>query len=192
MRKIKKTPDQVSYSSKDCFWFVCPVCNREFQKALCNVTAKNNINPPCPCCSKRAMCNENDCKLCFDKSFASHEKSKYWSKKNKITPREVSKCKSGIKYYFDCNVCEHELKIEPCKIVCYGVWCSYCANTQLCADEKCKICFDKSFASHPRSEEWIYEKNDCSPRDIFFGTTIRYYLKCKDCKHELYVAPNGY
>ena len=38
----------------------------------------------------------------FEKSFASHEKAKYWSDKNKLKPNQVSKaCKK--KYWFECD-----------------------------------------------------------------------------------------
>ena len=35
--------------------------------------------------------------LCFNRSFTSHEKSKYWSSKNTILPRQIVQG-SGIKY----------------------------------------------------------------------------------------------
>ena len=37
----------------------------------------------------------------FEKSFASHEKSKYWSDKNELKPYQVSK-NSHKKYLFNC------------------------------------------------------------------------------------------
>lgn len=37
------------------------------------------------------FCNNNKCKICFKKSFASQPKSKYWSKENNITPRQIRK-----------------------------------------------------------------------------------------------------
>ena len=46
----------------------------------------------------------------FSKSFASHEKSKFWSKKNIISPEQVSK-NTREKYLFDC-FCGHEISIS--------------------------------------------------------------------------------
>lgn len=39
--------------------------------------------------SKYKLCNNEKCKVCFNKSFASHEKSKYLVDKN-INPRKIS------------------------------------------------------------------------------------------------------
>jgi hypothetical protein len=38
----------------------------------------------------------------FDKSFASHEKAKYWSDNNELKPNEISKG-SDKKCYFNCD-----------------------------------------------------------------------------------------
>ena len=44
------------------------------------------------CLNTKKLCNNIDCKICYEKSFASHEKSKYWSAKNgDIKPREIFK-----------------------------------------------------------------------------------------------------
>jgi len=51
-------------------------------------------------CSDKKLCDKEDCKKCFEKSFASHEKAKYWSNKNELKPRQVFKS-SGKKYFFE-------------------------------------------------------------------------------------------
>ena len=56
---------------------------------------------------QKILCNNNDCKFCFEKSFASYEKSKYWSNKNIENPRNLMKS-SDKKYWFNCNICSHE------------------------------------------------------------------------------------
>ena len=49
----------------------------------------------------KQLCDKVDCQTCFDKSFASHEKSKFWSSKNgDVKPRQVFKGSSN-KYWFD-------------------------------------------------------------------------------------------
>ena len=87
-----------------------------------------------------------DNKIPFEKSFASHEKAKYWSNKNKLKPNEVSKS-SNKKYIFNCNLCNHEFESSLNDIVS-GSWCSYCGNhsKKLCSNGECKMCFEKSFA----------------------------------------------
>jgi very-short-patch-repair endonuclease len=79
----------------------------------------------CSFCINQLLCNDTECKTCFEKSFASHEKSKYWSKKNDKKPREVFKSTDN-KYWFDCPTCNHEFDIRLSSIVCCGNWCSFC------------------------------------------------------------------
>ena len=87
----------------------------------------------------------------FDRSFASHEKAKYWSDKNgDVKPKDVYKG-SHKKYWFDCDTCGHDFKIALSHTN-EGKWCSYCANKKLCDNDNCKICFDKSVASHEKSK----------------------------------------
>ena len=69
-------------------------------------------------CSKTQtkLCNEEECKVCFERSFASYEgktedgklKVELWNYElNKgITPRNVRKG-SIIKRWFNCDVCDH-------------------------------------------------------------------------------------
>jgi hypothetical protein len=79
----------------------------------------------------------------FEKSFASHEKAKYWSDKNLLKPNEVFKS-TGKKYIFNCNICNHEFSNSLNSISTNNHWCSYCANQKLCNKEDCNKCFDKS------------------------------------------------
>jgi very-short-patch-repair endonuclease len=133
-------------------------------------------------CNNKKLCNDENCKKCFEKSFASHEKSIYWSKKNNIKPRYVFKS-SGKKYLFNCN-CGHEFENTICNISLLGRWCSYCSNPsqKLCNDKNCKKCFEKSFASHEKSIYWS-EKNNIKPRQVFKFSHKKYLFNCA-CGHE--------
>jgi hypothetical protein len=62
--------------------------------------------------------------LVFDESFASHEKSNYWSNKNKLEPEDVSISSNKI-YLFNCDVCKHEFS-KKIKDVVDNKWCVYC------------------------------------------------------------------
>jgi len=62
-----------------------------------------------------------NCVQCYEKSFASHERSKFWSIKNIIHPRLVFKS-SGVKYLFDCVDCNRDYETRPCDIS-NGYWC---------------------------------------------------------------------
>ena len=82
-----------------------------------------------------------DSKIPHEKSFASHEKAKYWSNNNELKPSEISKG-SSKHFYFNCDKCNHEFLMQL-NVVTRGGWCNYCSNTKLCDDNNCKICFDK-------------------------------------------------
>ena len=88
----------------------------------------------------------------FGKSFASHEKSAFWSSKNEKKPEEVYKS-SSKKYWFLCNECKHQFEGSLSDINT-GCWCPYCSNKKLCENIECKICFNKSFACHEKSKYW--------------------------------------
>jgi very-short-patch-repair endonuclease len=130
-------------------------------------------------------CDNAKCVPCFNNSFASHEKSKYWSDKNgDVKPRDVSYC-NGNKYWFDCNKCNHSFDTALSHIV-NGSWCPYCSvpPKQLCNNVKCDDCFKKSFAFHPKSQFWSKTKNgDAKPRDVFQYTPQKYWFDCDKYKH---------
>ena len=64
--------------------------------------------------------------MCFEKSFASSDKAKYWSIKNDLKSREVFKSSSSSKYLFVCKK-EHSFYSTPSNIT-KGCWCPYCVN----------------------------------------------------------------
>ena len=47
--------------------------------------------------SSKKLC---ECSICYDRSFATHPKAIYWSSKNELDPKQVSKS-SNTKYIFD-------------------------------------------------------------------------------------------
>lgn len=124
----------------------------------------------------------------YENSFASHPKKKYLSPKNNIDPRLVC-LHSAYKFIFICPKCKHEFFISLDK-VCIGRWCGYCANHLLCGKEKCKLCFKKSFASHPRIINWS-DKNEISPQLVFKNAHKNYIFDCHVCKHEISITPHS-
>jgi very-short-patch-repair endonuclease len=148
----------------------------------------------CPYCVNQKLCENKCCKICFDKSFASHEKSKYWSSKNSITPRQITKS-SGTKGWFNCDKCSHEFEKDPHNISGKNSWCPYCANKKMCFEENCHDCFQKSFASHEKVKFWS-KRNQENPRHIFKGNSERYWFNCEKCELEfdsiLYNINSGY
>jgi len=141
----KSIPRQVFKSSQKKYLFDCNICNHTFEKRLCHISQ----NSWCPYCCKNSimLCKNNECKICFQKSFASNKKSQFWSDKNILSPRQVFN-RSKNKFYFNCDKCQHTYKTS---LDCIKSWCQYCSNRKLCEDNECKICFQKSFASNEKS-----------------------------------------
>ena len=127
-------------------------------------------------CNSKRLCDEG-CLTCFEKSFASHDKSKYWSddKNGDVKPRQVFK-KTQKKYWFNCDTCNHDFE-KRIDHVTSNSWCPYCSNPpkKLCDDEGCQTCFEKSFASHEKSKYWSDDKNgDVKPRQVFKSSNEKY------------------
>ena len=82
----------------------------------CSITAKK-------------LCHNDNCNICFNRSFASNEKSKFLNDKN-INPKILIKC-SNKKYDFICDKCNHIFEASLNNIN-NNRWCSFCSNNKLC------------------------------------------------------------
>jgi very-short-patch-repair endonuclease len=162
-------------SSKKKYLFNCQECGHEFENSPHDKTW-------CPyCCNPpKKLCDNNNCKSCFKKSFASHEKSVYLSIKNNVNPRDIF-LNSHKKYLFNCCECGHEIELSLLSVNS-DRWCIYCGHQKLCDNYNCKFCFNNSFASHERSKYWSV-KNNISPRQLFLYTGDKYLFKC-ECGYE--------
>ena len=175
---------KVSKNSNNKYWLKCFDCNHEFYSVLATISK----GVWCPFCSNTELCDNLECNMCLEKSFASHPKSQYWSDKNGLTARQVFKS-SSKKFIFNCDkdiqICGHDFKASLNNIL-KGRWCSYCANNKLCDNSNgivCQICFDKSFASHSKSHMWSNEENKISKTQILKSSSKKYWFNCKDCNH---------
>lgn len=172
--------DIQKYSQKELL-FKCTDCNHTFIKKIMGFTTGEY----CIYCTSKPikMCDKEDCNFCFEKSFASHEKSEYWDyEKNEIDPWQVYKYSTN-KYFFNCNECNHSFETTP-KILLDGHFCPYCANLKMCGTLECNICFYKSFAMHPFALSWS-AKNKLLPWQVFKSAHSKYLFYCKICRHEL-------
>lgn len=158
----------------------------EIKCEKCNHTSKRRPNRfhMCNYCNGNSLCGlEIKCNICFKQSFASIEQSKYWSNKNIKNPGELMK-NTMNKYWFDCDKCKHTFKQQLNDITQKGTWCPYCPNQKLCDNEKCIECFNKSFASYPKSKYWS-DKNKKKPRQIFPQSNREYgWFNCPLCNLE--------
>ena len=130
----------------------------------------------------RKLCTKEECKICFEASFASSKRADSWSKKNEKIARQVFKG-ADTKYYFDCKDCKHEFTTKPKYIKTQDSWCPYCGFQQLCDNDECAFCFDKSFESHPKSKYWS-KKNEKSPGEYFKNSEKEVYFTCNTCDHD--------
>lgn len=104
------------------FWFECGKCEHSFETVLYSVSNGHF----CPFCSNDKLCLSDDCKTCFEKSFASSDKVGFWSvEKNKQSPREVF-ASSHKKFWFERKK-KHKFS-SALYHVSDGRWCPKCKN----------------------------------------------------------------
>ena len=178
--KNEKKPSDYYLNSNKCVWFDCDKCCHNFYKKIADV----NSNSWCPYCANQKLCHNNECKSCFNKSFASHEKSKFWSKKNEKKPNDVT-LNSHKKFWFDCE-CGHQFESNLLNINKANNWCPYCSvpSQKLCHNNECKSCFEKSFASHEKSKYWSND-NELKPRQVFKGADRKTFIFHCECGHKI-------
>jgi len=130
----------------------------------------------------RKLCTKDECKVCFEASFASSKRAEAWSKKNDKIARQVFKG-ADTKYFFDCKECKHEFEVRLKHIKSSNSWCPYCSSQKFCENDECEYCFQKSFASHPKAKYWS-SKNDKEAGEYFKGSDKEVYFTCNDCDHD--------
>jgi very-short-patch-repair endonuclease len=167
-------PSEVALNSHKKFWFDCDKCGHQFESSLLNINQANNW---CPYCYNRKLCG--NCEKCFQKSFASHPKSIYWSSENELTPRQVFKGADRKKFIFNCDKCLHIFEMNLKNITSKGHWCSYCSHQKLCENKECIMCFNNSFASIEKSK-FLNDKT-INPRMLFKSTNKKYKFDCDIC-----------
>ena len=174
--KNEKKPNEIALNSHKKFWFDCE-CGHSFESSLLNI---NKGNSWCGFCSSppKNLCEDDNCKKCFNNSFASHPKSIFWSCNNELNPRQVFKMTDRKNFYFNCD-CDHELEINLKKISLQGHWCSYCSHQKLCENKDCNMCWNNSFASVDRSN-YLNDKS-IDPRTLFKSTNKKFKFDCDVC-----------
>lgn len=175
-------PRNIAQFSHTKYDFLCNDCGHIITKHISQISR----NSWCGYCTSQLLCMDDDCKFCKNKSFASNELAKYWSKKNNVLPRQVIKG-THYKYYFDCPNCKHELYINLNNIIYGDKFCKYCSNNELCDDLNCKFCDDKSFNSHNLVSSWS-SQNKVKPRQVSKQSNLKYYFICKLCNNTYYHA----
>lgn len=156
-------------------FFNCEKCSHEFE---CRV-ADMKRNKGCGYCDHKKLC---ECAKCFPKSFASHPKAEQWI--DAFHDPRFEFLMSNIKRWFECETCHHKFDSSPANVV-NGSWCPFCSTNgpgKLC-DDDCKMCFDKSFASHEKASFWLEELNKCEARSVKKTSNSKFWFKCGECEH---------
>ena len=163
-------------SSTHSYDFDC-ICGHIFVRAISSI----NSGCWCPYCSNppKLLCDNEHCVQCFEKSFANHSMSKYWSIDNNEIPRDVFRF-SNKYYIFDCH-CGHKFNMQLYHI--NDNTCPYCNHQKLCNLVSCVECYKNSFASYNMSQFWSI-KNDINPRMAFKNSEARYIFDCPYCNNE--------
>jgi hypothetical protein len=182
-------PRQVFRSSSKEYWFDCKICPHSFDLNLHDLSSKNVW---CRYCAHFSLCGDEKCEMCFGNSFASHEKSEDWhsTKNYPLVPRQVF-LKSHDKRSFCCKVCCHDFEMTLYNIWSEQ-WCPFCAHKKLCDDLACHFCFNNSFASQKKSEDWHPTKNfPLIPRQLFITAHIMCWFFCRKCNHDFDILLSG-
>ena len=178
------TPRDIHISSNKKYWFTCQKCPHIFKSTISSIT-RGRWCPFCCFCTKK-LCEDENCKFCFEKSFVSStDKALCWHPilNGTFLPRDVFKG-TIKKFWFSCPKCSHDFETRLNDVTCKGSWCPFCSNQKLCNDIKCKFCLNNSFASHEKSQYWHQILNEkITPRNVFKGTTKKYWFTCDKCSH---------
>lgn len=185
--KNKVTPRDKTKGNSEKMIFDC-YCGHEFEISLGNITRKNQWCGYC-CTNSKKFCDNKNCKSCYEKSFASTNRGKNWSKENPISARYVTK--SSRQYFlFDCDECNHTFEMRVDAITNSGQWCNYCANLKLCdKDIDCTFCFNKTVASSIRGKNWS-KKNHLTAREVVLRCEENFLFDC-ECGHEILMRPSN-
>jgi len=174
------SPRKVFKNSHKLYYFDCS-CGHTFDIILAN--ANKGVWCSYCCNPQQKLCDKDDCKNCFKKSFASHEKAIYWNyeKNNYVVPRQVFN-HTHTKYWFNCNICHHIFDVALYNVNMDG-WCSYCNGHHKLCETDCKMCFEKSFASHEKSIYWS-DDNELKSRQVHLNSNKEFIFDCY-CGHKI-------
>ena len=176
---------QVTKSSNKKFKFDCKDCGHEIILSLCNISN----GQWCKYCNRDGLCDADDCLFCYQKSFAPHPMAESWSTKNELKPRQVMRS-SDKKIWFECTDCNHSFNVKLFSIN-KDKHCPFCTNQQLCNQDDCIICFNKSCASHEMDKAWHLD-NDIQSRHVFLQSNKKIKFNCLICFHIYETTPNHY
>jgi very-short-patch-repair endonuclease len=135
--------------------FVC-TCSHLFDIKLNKLSS---LNRWCPYCSNTKLCENAQCNICFNNSFASVERSKYLKDKT-INPRMLFKS-TNKKYMFNCDKCHNTFTTRLCTVT-NGNWCPNCVNkteeklyNELTKYHNVKRQFKPDWCKNPKTNKYL-------------------------------------
>lgn len=180
------TPRNVMLNSHESYYFICYDCDHYYSRKLYDIVKTKTQG--CPYCNGDELCGSFECKICHERSFASHPKSKFWLKSNMLKPNQVRK-NSNKKFWFQCDECHHTFETKLDNIINGGTWCPFCSSStkKLCDDNECQMCFEMSFASSKKAKYII----DVDPRFITKSSHKKYTFQCEECEFKFEMTLNN-
>ena len=115
-------PEEVLKGSEKKFYFNCDKCPHKLYISLKQISSQGRW---CSYCGHQNLCDNKNCIMCNNNSFASVERSKYLNDKT-LNPRTLFKS-SSKKYNFNCDKCNQPFD-KILSDVTKGIWCPYCVN----------------------------------------------------------------
>jgi very-short-patch-repair endonuclease len=103
-------------------YFNCDKCFHELLITIKQISCQGHW---CSYCSHQKLCDDEQCKICYNNSFASIERSKFLNDKT-INSRTLFKS-TNKKYKFDCDKCDNIFETQLSDIT-KGIWCPFCVN----------------------------------------------------------------
>jgi very-short-patch-repair endonuclease len=147
------------------------------------ILAQRRVGLAVRCTRKQGFCQSNEqCKSCFERSFATYERSLFWSKNNKKLPSEIAPMSSKV-WSFSCDMCCHEFPTAVSN-VSLGKWCPYCTGKKRCLSRSCVFCYFKTAMACYHSREYWSSKNPVTAREVALKSNTDYLYDCDKCRHE--------
>jgi very-short-patch-repair endonuclease len=182
--KNELNPEQVAISgdSKK-HWFDCFTCNHDYQQVPYNKTRGQD----CPYCSipVKKLCGNLNCKFCLKKSCYIYKD--IWNSRNALCSEQVS-ISSHKKYWFNCELCQHDYQQRPSDKTNNNQGCPFCSNQKLCGNLNCKFCLKKSCYIY--KDIWN-SRNALNPEYVAISSNKKYLFDCHICKHTYHQTPHS-
>jgi hypothetical protein len=127
--------------------------------------------------SQIKLCRNLYCKVCFNRSYASDENSKYWDyENNTITPRDITSADHRLKVHGICRECYSNTGCYELRTLKKNKWCFDCHQTIRNHDHYVSICKKKNKDPPVEQEDNKYKNSNS-----------RLLFKCKVISHKPYI-----